>query len=70
MYLVNPTMAIPDVVSRHMELSENMLGCRVSSWFPRVSNGTCVVAEDGRGVNAAGKDTKLDPELLQPMRLI
>src|SRR4051812_38426033 len=68
--LVNPSMTILDVVLPQMELSENVLGCRVSSWFPRVSNGTHVVAEDSNGVNAAGKDTKIDHELLQPMRFI
>ena len=66
MYLVNPSASIPDVVSRHMELSENVLGCRVSSWLLHVSNGTRVVAEDTHGVSAAGKDTKLDHKLLQP----
>src|ERR1041384_7625582 len=66
MYLVNPSVSIPNVVSRHMELSENVLGCRVSSWLLRVSNGTRVVAEDSHGVSAARKDAKLDHELLQP----
>src|SRR3954466_8709307 len=53
MYLVNPSMTIPDVVPHHMETSENMLGCRVGSWFPHVSNGTRVVAENANGVSAA-----------------
>src|SRR3954469_25600780 len=70
MYLVNPSVSISDVVSCHMEFSDNVLGCRVSSWLLRVSNGTCVVAEDSHGVSAAGKDVKLDHELLQPQRLI
>src|SRR3954462_13075901 len=51
MYLVNPNMTIPDVVLRHTELSENVLGCRVSSWFPHVSNGARVVAEDSHRVS-------------------
>ena len=70
MYLGNPSVSIPNVVSRHMELSEDVLGYRVSSWFLRVSNGTRVVGEDSHGVGAAGKDTKLDHELLRPQRFI
>src|SRR3954470_4559967 len=70
MHLVNPSVSVPDVVSCHMELSENVLGCRVSSWLLRVSNGTCVVVEDSHGVSAAGKDAKLDHELLQQQRFI
>ena len=55
MYLVNPSVSIPDVVSRHMELSENVLGCRVSSWLLRVSNGTCCCRRFPRGSVQLGK---------------
>src|SRR3954465_11152598 len=55
MYVVDPSVSIPDVVSRHMELSENVLGCRVSSWLLRVSNGTRVVAGDSHGAVQLGK---------------
>src|SRR3954471_17587270 len=70
MYFVNPSVSIPDVIPRHMELPKYVLGCRVSSWLLRVSNGTRVVAEDSHEVSAPGKDAKLDHELLQPHRLI
>ena len=70
MYFVNPSVTIPDVIPRHMELSKYVLVCRVSSWFLRVSNGTRVVAEDSHGVSAVGKDAKFDHELLQPQCLV
>ena len=38
MYFANPSMTILDVVPRHMETSENMLGCRMSPWFPCISS--------------------------------
>src|ERR1043165_6214477 len=33
MYFVNPSVTIPDIIPRHMELLKYVLGCGVCSWF-------------------------------------
>src|ERR1044071_9633381 len=68
MYFANPSMTILDVVPRHMETPENMLGCRVSPRLPCVSNGTRIIAINANRVSTTWEYTKLDDELLQPMR--
>ena len=65
MYFANLDMSILDVVPRHMETSENVLGSRVSPWFPCVSNDACIIAINANRVMAAGEYSKFDDELLQ-----
>ena len=67
MYFANLSMTILDIVPRHMETSENVLGYRVSPWFPHVSNGACIIAINANRVTAAWEYSKFNHKLLQPM---
>ena len=70
MYFANLDVTILDVVPRHMETSENVLGCRVSPWFPCISNGACIIAINANRVITAWEYSKFNHELLQLERFI